>query len=57
MKEPKILLEHILESVSYIQDFIADSSYEDFVKMLKSKMRFKEDLRSLERLLKIYLMN
>ncbi|MBI4127198.1 DUF86 domain-containing protein [Candidatus Peregrinibacteria bacterium] len=30
MKEPNILLEHILESISYIQDFIVDSNYEDF---------------------------
>ncbi|MEK9167100.1 MAG: DUF86 domain-containing protein [Patescibacteria group bacterium] len=37
MKEPKILLEHILESVSYIQDFIADSSYEDFCKNVEKQ--------------------
>jgi uncharacterized protein with HEPN domain len=37
MKEPKILLEHILESIRYIEDFTCGLSYEDFSSLVEKQ--------------------
>lgn len=34
MKEPKILLDHILGCIEYIEEFIQGLSYEDFCKLV-----------------------